>query len=75
MDHDFSRTLADNGILGYHKFIGEFVDRVAEMPGILLGANGKHVQGPAICLTIESDEELLETIVRQLQAIADESAA
>jgi hypothetical protein len=67
--------LADNPVRGYDKFIDELVDRVAEVPEILLAANGEHVVGAPIYVTIESDDELVETIVRQLQAITDGSAA
>jgi hypothetical protein len=66
--------LADKGLQGYHKFIDKFVALVAEMPAILIAANGEHVELAPICLEIESDEELLETIVQQLRAIADEAA-
>lgn len=66
--------LSDLGLTGFHNFIDRFVERVAEMPAILLAAGGGHVQGEPVVLKIDSDEELLDTIVEQLRRIADEAA-
>jgi hypothetical protein len=66
--------LANAGIDGYHHFIDRFVDRVAEMPALLLAAGGGDIQGEPIVLKIDTDQELLDSIVRQLQSIADDAA-
>ncbi|WP_099021697.1 hypothetical protein [Mycolicibacterium palauense] len=64
--------LSDSGIDGYHRFIDEFVQRVAEMPAIMLAANGGEVQGEPIVLTFDSPTELLETIGEQLRSLTAE---
>jgi hypothetical protein len=66
--------LADSGLNGFQGFIDEFVERVAEMPAILLAAAGGQVKGEPIVLAVESPTELIDTIVDQLKAIADEAA-
>jgi hypothetical protein len=64
--------LSDSGIDGFHRFIDEFVRRVAEMPAIMLAAGGGDVQvrGEPMVLEIESPSELIETIGEQLRALA-----
>lgn len=66
--------LSDSGIDGFHRFIDEFVERVAAMPAILLAAGGGEIQGEPIVLAIESPTELLDAIVEQLQRILDDVA-
>lgn len=63
--------LSDMGIDGFNSFIDRFVDRVAEMPAIILNAGGGEVEGEPIVLEIKTDQELLDTIVDQLQKIAE----
>lgn len=64
--------LSDSGIYGYNRFIDEFVQRVAEMPAIVLAANGGDVQGEPIVLTFDSPTELIETIGEQMGALIAE---
>lgn len=66
--------VVDTSLDGFHKFIDEFVARVAEMPALLLAANGENIVGEPMVLHIETDSELLDTIVEQLRQIADEAA-
>ena len=44
------------------------------MPAILIAAGFGEVEGEPMVLKIESDDELLETIVEQLRAIANDAA-
>jgi hypothetical protein len=62
--------LADSGIDGFHRFIDEFVERVAEMPALLLAAEGGDVQMESIVLEVESPTELIDSIVEQLRDVA-----
>jgi len=64
--------LPDTSLDAFHNFIDRFVERVAEMPAILIAAGGGQVEGEPIVLDFKSDQELLNTIVEQLREIADD---
>lgn len=66
--------LPDTSLEGFHNFIDRFVERVAEMPAILMAASGGQVEGEPIVLSIKADDELLATIVQQIREIADDAA-
>ncbi|OBK03149.1 hypothetical protein [Mycobacterium sp. 1245852.3] len=66
--------LPDTSLDAFHNFIDRFIQRVAEMPAILIAAGFGEVKGDPIVLEIGSDDELLETIVEQIQAIANDAA-
>jgi hypothetical protein len=65
--------LPDTSLDAFHNFIDRFVERVAEMPAILIAAGGGEVEGEPIVLDIKSDDELLETVIQQLRDIANDA--
>lgn len=65
--------LPDTSLDTFHNFIDRFVERVAEMPAILIAAGGE-VEGEPMVLDFELDQELLDTIVEQVREIADDAA-
>jgi hypothetical protein len=67
--------MADSGLDGFQRFIDLFVERVAEIPAILLAADGGDVEGEPVAVTLELDQELLDTIMDQLRQIAADTAS
>jgi hypothetical protein len=64
--------LPDTSLDAFHNFIDRFVERVAQMPAILIAAGFGQVEGEPMVLEFKLDQQLLDTIVEQLREIADD---
>jgi hypothetical protein len=62
-------TLMDVPLVGYRKFIDDFVERVAEMPEVLHYARGT-VELDPVLLHMDVEDQLLERITKQVSEIA-----
>ena len=56
------------------RFVDQIVEGVAETPALLLAANGADIEGEPVAVTLELNQELLDTIIGQLRRILDDVA-